>query len=59
MTDGMLVGATNTGGSGGDAIVGYRLADGRRQWLVDTPDEVNDATLSGSELVGELYSHTA
>ena len=51
VTDGMLVGATNTGGSGGDAIVGYRLADGRRQWLVDTPDEVNDATLSGSELV--------
>ena len=47
----MLVGATNPGSSGTDAIVGYRLADGRRQWLVDTPDEVNDAALSGSELV--------
>jgi hypothetical protein len=47
----MLVGATNPSDSGADAIVGYRLADGRRQWLVDTPDEVNDAALSGGELV--------
>ena len=51
VTDGMLVGATNPSGSGADAIVGYRLADGRRQWLVDTPDEVNDAGLSGGDLV--------
>ncbi len=51
VTDGMLVGVTNPGSSGTDAVVGYRLADGRRQWLVDTPDEVNDAALSGSELV--------
>jgi hypothetical protein len=51
VADGMLVGATTPGSSGTDAIVGYRLADGRRQWLVDTPDEVNDAALSGGELV--------
>ncbi len=51
VTDGMLVGVTSPSSSGADAIVGYRLADGRRQWLVDTPDEVNDAALSGSELV--------
>jgi hypothetical protein len=51
VTDGMLVAATDPSDSGADAIVGYRLADGRRQWLVDTPDEVNDAALSGSELV--------
>jgi len=51
VTDGMLVGATNPSGSGDDAIVGYRLADGRRQFLVDTPDEVNDAALLGRELV--------
>src|ERR1700722_19926340 len=50
VTDGMLVGAT-TSSSGNDAIAGYRLADGRRQWLVDTPDEVNDAALSGGEFV--------
>jgi outer membrane protein assembly factor BamB len=47
---GMLAGATEVHGSG-DAIAGYRLADGKRQWLVDTPDEVNDVALSGSELV--------
>jgi outer membrane protein assembly factor BamB len=51
VTDGMLVGVTNPGSSGTDAVVGYRLADGRRQWLVDTPDEVNDAALIGSEVV--------
>jgi outer membrane protein assembly factor BamB len=51
VADGMLVGVTEPGGSGADAIVGYRLADGRRQWLVDTPDEVNDVALSGHELV--------
>jgi outer membrane protein assembly factor BamB len=48
---GMLVGATNSSSSGTDALVGYRLSDGTRQWLVDTPDEVNDAALNGSELV--------
>ena len=48
---GMLVGATNSSSSGSDALVGYRLSDGTRQWLVDTPDEVNDAALNGSELV--------
>jgi PQQ-like domain len=48
---GMLVGATSPGGGGGDAIVGYRLSDGARQWLVNTPDEVNDIALSGGELV--------
>jgi outer membrane protein assembly factor BamB len=51
VTDGMLVGATNPSGSGGDAIVGYRLADGKRQFLVATPDEVNDAALIGRQLV--------
>ena len=50
VADGMLVGVTDPNG-GGDAIAGYRLADGKRQWLVDTPDEVNDVALSGSELV--------
>ena len=51
VTDGMLVGATDPSDSGDDAIVGYRLSDGARRWLVDTPDEVNDVTLSGSDLV--------
>jgi outer membrane protein assembly factor BamB len=51
VTGGMLVGATNPGGSGTDAIVGYRLSDGRRLWLDGTPDEVNDVALSGGELV--------
>jgi outer membrane protein assembly factor BamB len=50
VADGMLVGATASNG-GKDAIAGYRLADGKQQWLADTPDEVNDVTLSGSELV--------
>jgi outer membrane protein assembly factor BamB len=50
VADGMLVGVTNTSG-GRDAVVGYRLSDGARQWLIDTPDEVNDATLHGGELV--------
>jgi outer membrane protein assembly factor BamB len=50
VADGMLVGVTNANG-GKDALVGYRLSDGARQWLVNTPDEVNDAALSGSELV--------
>ena len=47
---GMLVGVTELHG-GGDALVGYRLADGKRQWLTDTPDEVHDVTLSGGNLV--------
>jgi len=51
VADGMLVGPTEAGTSGNDALVGYRLSDGARQWLVDTPDEVNDAALSGNELV--------
>jgi outer membrane protein assembly factor BamB len=51
VTDGLLVGATDPSGSGDDAIVGYRLADGRRQFLVDTPDKVNAAALLGHELV--------
>jgi outer membrane protein assembly factor BamB len=51
VADGMLVGVTDPGDGGGDAIVGYRLADGTRRWLVDTPDEVNDVALSGGELV--------
>jgi outer membrane protein assembly factor BamB len=50
VADGMLVGVTDADGSG-DAIVGYRLADGRRQWLVYTPDQVHDVALSGGELV--------
>jgi len=37
--------------TGEDAVVGYRLSDGARQWLVNTPDEVNDVALSGNELV--------
>jgi outer membrane protein assembly factor BamB len=49
VADGMLVGVTDVGG-GGDAIAGYRLADGTRQWLIDTPDEVHDVALRGSEL---------
>jgi outer membrane protein assembly factor BamB len=51
VTDGMLVGATSTGADDADAIVGYRLSDGARRWLADTPDEVNDVALSGDELV--------
>jgi membrane protease YdiL (CAAX protease family) len=51
VTDGLLIGPTNASSSGSDAIVGYRLSDGKRQWLVDTPDEVNDAALSGGEFV--------
>jgi hypothetical protein len=47
---GMLVGVTDSNG-GKDAIVGYRLADGKREWLAGTPDEVHDAVLSGDELV--------
>jgi hypothetical protein len=50
VADGMLVGATEVHGTG-DAIAGYRLADGKRQWLIDTPDEVHDVALSGSELI--------
>ena len=50
VADGMLVGVTDVNG-GKDAIAGYRLADGKRQWLVDTPDEVHDVALNGSELV--------
>ena len=46
----MLVGVAEPDG-GEDAVVGYRLSDGGRQWLVDTPDEVNDVALSGNELV--------
>jgi hypothetical protein len=49
VADGMLVGVTNPNG-GGDAVVGYRLSDGSRRWLIDTPDEVNDVALSGNEL---------
>ena len=50
VADGMLVGVT-TPTAARTPSSGYRLADGTRQWLVDTPDEVNDAALSGSELV--------
>jgi hypothetical protein len=50
VADGMLVGVTTVAGSG-DAIAGYRLADGKRLWLVNTPDEVHDVALSGSDLV--------
>jgi outer membrane protein assembly factor BamB len=50
VTDGMLAGVTEVNGPG-DAIVGYRLADGTRQWLVRTPDEVRDVALSGGDLV--------
>lgn len=49
VTDGMLVGVTN-GYRGRSAIVGYRLADGTRQWLTVTPDDVHDVTVSGSDL---------
>jgi hypothetical protein len=31
--------------------VGYRLSDGKRQWLVDTPDEVRGVALRGSDFV--------
>jgi outer membrane protein assembly factor BamB len=51
VADGMLVGVTEPSDSGSDAIVGYRLSDGIRQWLGNTPDEVNDVTVSGHELV--------
>jgi outer membrane protein assembly factor BamB len=50
VADGMLVGVTDSNG-GRDAVVGYRLSDGSRRWLIDTPDEVNDVALSGNELV--------
>ena len=50
VADGMLVGVTEVNG-GKDAIAGYRLADGKRQWLADTSDEVHDVALSGGELV--------
>jgi outer membrane protein assembly factor BamB len=50
VTDGMLVGVTDSN-DGDDAVVGYQLSDGARRWLVGTPDEVNDASLSGHELV--------
>jgi hypothetical protein len=46
----MLAGITETNG-GRDAIVGYRLSDGKQAWLVDTPDEVHDATISGRDLI--------
>jgi hypothetical protein len=47
---GMLVGVTDSYG-GRSALAGYRLADGRRQWLTAVPDEVHDVTVSGSQLV--------
>jgi outer membrane protein assembly factor BamB len=50
VADGMLVGVTEVNGPG-DAIVGYRLADGTRQWLVNTPSEVHDVALRGHDLV--------
>jgi hypothetical protein len=50
VSDGMLVGVAEPNG-GEDAVVWHRLSDGARQWLVDTPDEVNDVALSGGELV--------
>ena len=50
VADGMLAGVTQVTGRG-NAIVGYRLADGARQWLVDTPDEVHLMALRGSDLV--------
>jgi outer membrane protein assembly factor BamB len=50
VADGMLVGATSTGADDADAVVGYRLSDGSRRWLVSTPDEVNDVALSGDSL---------
>jgi outer membrane protein assembly factor BamB len=50
VADGMLVGVTDPN-DGDDAVVGYRLSDGARRWLVGTPDEVNDVALSGHELV--------
>jgi outer membrane protein assembly factor BamB len=49
VADGMVAGVTDTNG-GRDAIVGYRLSDGKQAWLVDTPDEVHDVTLSGRAL---------
>jgi outer membrane protein assembly factor BamB len=50
VADGILVGVTDPS-DGDDAVVGYRLSDGTRQWRVDTSDEVNDVALSGNELV--------
>jgi outer membrane protein assembly factor BamB len=50
VADGMLAGVTTLNGPG-DAIVGYRLADGKRQWLIHTPDEVHDVALRGSDLL--------
>ena len=49
VADGMLVGATTVNGSG-DALVGYALSSGQRQWLVSTPDAVNDVAVNGDEL---------
>lgn len=50
VADGMVVGVTDVNG-GGDAIAGYQISTGQRQWLVDTPDEVHDVAVTGSELV--------
>ena len=58
VADGMLVGVTEANGPG-DAMVGYRLADGARQWLVHTPNEVHDVALRGSDLVFVDGSHPA
>ncbi|HEY6785735.1 MAG TPA: PQQ-binding-like beta-propeller repeat protein [Trebonia sp.] len=49
VADGMLVGVTTVNGAGG-ALVGYQLASGQRQWLMTTPDQVNDVALKGDEL---------
>jgi hypothetical protein len=50
VTGGMLIGVT-AGSDGQDAIAAYRLSDGQRQWVVDTPDEVNDITVAGDSIV--------
>lgn len=47
---GLLIGIAQENGPGSD-IVAFRLADGRRQWLVHLPDEVNAMRLSGRDLV--------
>jgi outer membrane protein assembly factor BamB len=46
---GLLVGVARPGGAQ-DAIVAYRLSDGQRLWVANTPDEVNDITVSGGSV---------
>ncbi|HEX4829708.1 MAG TPA: PQQ-binding-like beta-propeller repeat protein [Trebonia sp.] len=47
---GLLVGPTEAS-DGKSALVAFRLSDGRRQWLVPTPDEVHEVSAYGGEML--------